>query len=378
MADETDDLDEPDLPAQTEDRKAELIDKPGVKKACLDAYKDIERGFQDQWERANYQMDYWDIYNCTLGPNQFYSGNSKIFVPIVHDAVNARKTRFVNQIFPQSGKHVEVSASEDSPQALMALLEFYIRKCRLRTGVMPALVRNGDVEGQYNLVLGWTRNERHVAMRVKKKPTVDALEVPGEEEFDDIEEETIIHSYPSVEVVADADVLVLPQTSATIEAAIDAGGSVTVIRRWSKTKIRQMIREQEIDKKEGQSLLASMAAKQRDQYPNKQKNMVDAAGIKSDGGKTSALVYMTYMMLNVEGERRLCRIYYGGEDTILSVRRNPYWCDKVPVLSAPVEKIEGAFKGMSKIKFVETFQYAANDAVNEGMDSAAYALLPII
>src|SRR6266704_3348455 len=112
-------------PVVLEDRAAELIDKPGVEKACVTIYADVERGFQDQWERSNYQMDYWDIYNCQLGPNQFYSGNSKIFVPIVHDAVNARKTRFVNQIFPQSGKHIEVSASEDKPQSIMALLEFY-------------------------------------------------------------------------------------------------------------------------------------------------------------------------------------------------------------------------------------------------------------
>ena len=80
-------------PQQTEDRSAELKDKPGVTKRCLELYKTVERGFQDQWERGNSQMDYWDIYNCQLGPNQFYSGNSKIFVPIVHDAVNARKTR---------------------------------------------------------------------------------------------------------------------------------------------------------------------------------------------------------------------------------------------------------------------------------------------
>src|SRR5215471_5206564 len=146
MAEEDIQEDAPEV-RQTDDRSTELLGKPEVKKACLELYADIERGFQDQWERANSQMDYWDIYNCQLGPNQFYSGNSKIFVPIVHDAINARKTRFVNQIFPQSGKHIEVSASEDKPQAIMSLLEFYIRKCRLRTSIMPGLVRNGDVEG---------------------------------------------------------------------------------------------------------------------------------------------------------------------------------------------------------------------------------------
>lgn len=373
-----DDLDEASLPAQTEDRSEELMDKPGIRKACLELYKDIEKGFQDQWDRSNSAMDYWDIYNCQLGPSQFYSGNSKIFVPLVHDAVNARKTRFVNQIFPQSGKHVEVSASEDKPQSIMSLLEFYIRKTRLRTAKLPALLRNGDVEGQYNLLVGWARTERHVAMRVKNQPTIDAMPIDGAEEFDDIQEEEIVHQYPSVEVLADADVLVLPTTCDSIEHAVEEGGSVTVLRRWSKSKIRKLIREGEIDKEEGQALIASMTAKNREQIPNKQKAMLDAAGIKGDGGSKNALVYLTYAKLNIQGERRICRIYFGGEDQILSVRRNPYWNDKVPILSAPVEKVEGSFKGQSKVKFVETFQYAANDAVNEGMDAAAYALMPIV
>lgn len=376
--DSTDEAEGLELPHQIEDRKDELLEDSGVEKAALEIYQDIAKGFQDQWERSNSQMDYWDIYNCQLGPNQFYSGNSKIFAPIVHDAINARVTRFTNQIFPQSGRNVEVSASEDKPEALMALLEFYIRKCRLRTKVIPAMLRNGDVEGQYNLVVGWTRNERHVAMRVHRSPTVDALSLPGDEEFDDIQEETIVHQYPSVDVVADADTLVLPATAASIEEAIEMGGSVTVARRWSKAKIRKLIRDEEIDKKRGQTLLENMASLSRQQYPDKQKAMADAAGIKVDGGKVIALVYMTYTKIKIDGVRRLVRIYYAGENQILSVRLNPYWCDKVPVLSCAVEKVEGSFKGHSKVKFVDTLQYAANDALNEGMDAAAYALMPIV
>jgi hypothetical protein len=387
MAEDDDDVrtgatDEDELVApsmQTSSREEELIDKPGVEKACLDLYKDIEKAFQDQWDRENSIMDYWDIYNCQLSPNQFYSGNSKIFAPIVHDAVNARVTRFVNQIFPQSGKHVEVSASEDKPMALQSLLEFYIRKCKLRTKVIPPLLRNGDVEGQYTVALGWVKNERHVAMRVHKEPTVDALAIPGEEEYEDIQEETIVHQYPSVEVIADADFVLLPVTASSVDEAIEAsGGSATIMRRWSKAKIRQLIRDGEIDKEEGQALLQTMNAKKSEQYPNKQKAMTDAAGVKFDAGKTIALIYETWTKLKIEGERRIVRIYFGGDKQILSVRRNPYWCDKVPILSAAVEKIEGSFKGVSKIKYVDTIQYAANDALNEGMDAAAYALLPII
>jgi len=379
MADDDDDLDDGGLkPApQTEDRDRELSGDEDIEKQCLKLYRDIEKGFSDQWDRGNAQMDYWDVYNCLLGPKQFYSGNSKIFLPIVHDAINARKTRFVNQIFPQSGKHIDVTASEDKPTGLMSLLEFYIRKAKLRTNAIPSLVRNGDVEGQYNLYIRWVRNERHVAMRVKKAHKVDDIEIDGDD-YDDIVEQIIVHQYPIVEVIADADILVLPPTANSIEEAIDQGGSVTIIRRWSKAKIRQLIREGEIDKEAGQALLAGMSHKQKHETPNKTKNVVDAAGIKTAGGKTTAFAYETWAKLKVEDERRICRAYFGGDPPLLGCKLNPYWCDKIPLLSSPVEKVEGSFKGLSKVKFVETMQYAANDAVNEGMDSAAYALLPII
>jgi hypothetical protein len=363
-------------PEQTESRDRELSNDDDIEDECLKIYRDIEQGFTNQYDRANSQMDYWDIYHCQLGPKQFYTGNSQIFVPIVHDAVNARKTRFVNQIFPQSGKHIEVTASEDKPTAIMSLLEFYIRKAKLRTNVMPALLRNGDIEGQYNIYMKWVRNERHVAMKVNKKKTVDDLEI--DDEYEDIQEQTLIHQYPIAEVIADADVLVLPFTANSVEEAIDGGGSATIIRRYSKAKIRQMIRDGEFSKSKGQNLLAIMGQKGKNQSPNKKKNVTTAAGIQVEGEKATALVYETWTKLKVDGERRIVRIYFGGEDQVLGCKLNPYWCDKVPLLSAPVEKIEGSFKGNSKVKFVESLQYAANDAVNEGMDSAAYALLPII
>jgi hypothetical protein len=232
---------------QTEDRNEQLCDQEDVQEACEKLFKEVQKGYSNQWDRSNQELDFWDIYHCQLGPKQFYSGNSKIFVPIVHDAVNARKTRFVNQMFPISGKHVQVTASEDKPQDIMSLLEFYIRKSKMRTRVAPAVVRNGDIEGQYNVMVHWVNNKRHVAMRVKHKPKLDMVPIEGEDEFDDIEEQTIVHQYPMVEVLPDADVCVLPANAESIEGALDDGGSVTVIRRWSKAKIKALIADGEID-----------------------------------------------------------------------------------------------------------------------------------
>lgn len=363
------------------ERDEELCNDKEIDDACLDVYKDVEKGFSDQWERANAQMDYWDIYNCELGAKQFYSGNSKIFIPIVHDAVNARVTRFVNQIFPPSGKNVEVITSENHPEAMMALLEFYIRKARLRSAVLPALLKNGDIEGQRNVYMGWIKNKRHVTWRVEKKPTVEDdpdIELDEDEPYWDIEEDTIEHAYPDVEVLPDADVLVLPFTARSVEEAIAMGGSATVLRRWSKSRIKQLIRDGEIDKDKGEILIESFSKRDAAGTPDKQQAIVDSAGIKSESGKLFALVYETWTMLNIDGERRICRMRFGGEKLVLTCKRNPYWCDQVPLLSSPTNRVEGSFKGRSEIKNIETIQYAANDAVNEAMDSAAYALLPIV
>src|SRR5260370_34987446 len=71
----------------------ELCTQQEIEDACLDLYADIEKGFSDQWERANSQMDYWDIYNSELVRKQFYPGNSTIFWPIAHDQVHDRSVR---------------------------------------------------------------------------------------------------------------------------------------------------------------------------------------------------------------------------------------------------------------------------------------------
>src|SRR3974377_2594517 len=93
-------------------RRADISRRPKIKDDLLEIFKKIEEGYRDQWNRSNDQQDYWDIYNCTLTSKQFYVGNSKIFVPIIHNAVNARKTRFTNQIFTQAGSYVEVTSND--------------------------------------------------------------------------------------------------------------------------------------------------------------------------------------------------------------------------------------------------------------------------
>lgn len=384
------------------DRDEELSTKKRIEDTLIDVYDDIEKGFKDQLDRSDKLSDYWDIYNCTLNQHQFYNGTSRIFVPIAHDAVNARKTRFVNQLFPLTGRYVEVTTEDGTlPQAEMALLEHYVRMAKMRTQVAPALVKNGDVEGQYTIYIDWQETTRHVVTKIKKKVTIplgaehkpEASDAPGEpdavaddvgleadlgENVYDIREETLKSGRPRIEVIADSDFLVTPATSDSLDEAIESGGSVTIIRRWTKAKLKQMIKRKLVRKDVGELLLEEMRKEDRPGEFDKPKKMVDAAGIHTGSRGKYALVYETWLKLYLDGERRLCRVYFGGEKRVLGAKRNPYWSDRLPIKSAPVEKVQGAFKGISKIEPVADMQYAANDATNEGMDSAAYALSPII
>lgn len=370
------DEDVPLLPERSKD----LSRLKYIKDQLLPIFASVQQGFTDQNDRSNDLMDYWDIYNCKLGPKQFYSGNSKIFVPIVHNAIEARVTRFSNQIFPQSGRYVEVTTEDGTlPQSTMALLENYVRKAKLRTDMVPALLRNGDVEGQYTVYVDWCDYKRHVAMKKsQERKTPDGLPIPGEEE-ETVVEETISDAYPDVEIIADSDFLVVPATASSCEDAIASGGSVTIIRRWSKAMIQKLIREGAIDKEAGRAAIGMMSKKRDVQKFDKPKAMTDAAGIKTnDAGVPYGLIYETWAELTVRGEQRICRSYFGGEENILGCTLNPHWSDRLPVMSAPAKKVQGSFKGISPVKYCADMQYQANDATNEGMDSAAFSLMPIV
>lgn len=360
-------------------RDTELCRRKRIEDKLLELYNSISDGYIAQAGRSDDSQDYWDVYNSKLGNNQYYNGVSKIFVPLVHDAVNARSTRFVNQIFPKGGRYVEVVSTDGTePYAIMSLLEHYVRKSKLRTEVAPALCVSGDVEGQYNVYVEWSTRARHVSWIEKVPVKVGAMEVPEELEdgVDEIQNDVILDDYPIVEVLPDADVLILPATSNSVEDALAKGGSVTIIRRWTKAQLKEMQDDGEVNDERAEALISEMDQVAKQSEKNPPKKHADAAGIKAKGKICQG--YETWTRIKIEDDMRLCRVFYGGDKTVLSCKLNPNWSDRCPLISIPVKKVAGVVKGISQVQPVAQIQYAANDAINEGMDSAAYALLPII
>lgn len=355
-------------------RDAELSGRPAIRKRLVEIFADVEEGFVDQRNRSDDIMDNWDLFNCRLTDRQFYNGTSQIFMPYVHDAVNARKTRFTNQIFPRSGRYVDVTTTDgEIPHAEMALIENYVRKTKLRTEIMPALVKNGDIEGQYSVYVGWEQVTRH---HTHRETVADQEGLPELGEHEEYISSTEKVGRPTVEVLHDADVLILPVTVDSVEAAIEGDGSVTVIRRWTKGRIRKAIADGDVVKEDGEALIKAMSKKGNGDTRNTGKDMAESAGIK--GGGAHALVYETWTRLKIEGEYRLCRAYYGGEKQILGCKLCPYWCDRVPVITAPVDKVAGVIKGRPLVSDVMDLQLFANDTINEGADTAHFSAMPIV
>ncbi len=362
-------------------RSRKIIDK-------LDKiFDDVFRGFEDQKRRADDQARYWEAYDCVLNECQYYSGIAEIFFPIIHDAVNARVTRFTNQMFPQGGRAIEQTSGGTSLPDLVGLLEHYLRSSFFETNVMKPLCRQGDIEGQYNLYVDWAEVERQLVSRETHGPMVDdgaggQVEAPGDE-IEDIKEETVVEGRPVFEVLHDCDVLVMPQTSDSIDEALANGGSATICRRWTKTKIDQMAEGGQITKKAARELKDAMARMERGEA-NQEKKLLEHVGIDAKGQEATVWETWTMLPLDAEGaysedgRPRLCRVFFGPSKTALGCKRNPYWNDRCPLISAPVEKVAGVFKGNSMIAHVASLQYEANDAVNEGADAATLSAGPII
>lgn len=361
---------------RTTKRDEELAGKKPIKDALVDVFRRVTKGFEDQKQRTEEIFDNWDLYNCILGDKQFYNGNSQIFMPFVRDAVDARVTRFANQMFPQSGRYVDVTSGEaDTPDAITAILEAYVRKSKMRTQVIPPLLRNGDMEGQYTLYVGWKDTKRQPVHRVKRGVKLDGIEQTDVATINDLSQETVRMQLPEIEVISDPDFLVLPATSDSIEDALEGGGSVTVLRRWTKGKIKKMIAQGDLLKEEGDALIGAMSSRSNDANRDVAKENASAAGIKAEG--RFAAVYETWTVLDVFGVDKLCRAYSDGE-RLLGCKQNPFWNDRCPIVSAPVSKVAGVFKGKPPVSAVADLQIFANDTINEGADTAHFSAMPIV
>lgn len=366
------------IDAALEDRTKDYSNYKYIQKQLGDIYAAVDKAFEDKGEQNLIIDECWDLYNCVLNDNQVYTGSSEVYVPIIRDAMAARETRFINMLFPQNNRYCDVVGSDGHvPYDLIALLDYYVRVTKLRTVVVPPMVRGGDCSGNYSLYIDWVEHTRHVTSK-KRVPEVELEEgvpVEGSPEYDDVDYEEVVDERPGVMVLDNRNLVILPVTS----EHIDDAEIVAVTLRFSRAKIKKWIAAGMFEKKAADTLLANMNATTPKQQPDTGKKAADAAGITTDSkGNKVALIQQVWSKLKIRGEHRMMVTHFGGPELVLGCKRNPYWCDRVPVITTPVDKQGDTIWGPAPCDKVKMMQYQANDVANMGFDSAQYALLPIV
>lgn len=364
---------------EPEDGK-DYVSQAAMRDEAAEIYEDCAEAFEGKKDRDDANKLYWDVYNCKLGDEQSYEGRSQVYVPVVRDAIEARTLRFSNALFPNNGRFVEcISSTGDNAHALQALINHYVRESRLRE-TLTGCLRAGDVTGQYSLYVGWSKKKRKITQRVSKPVQV---EVEGGEKVDhpteevmDVEVVTLSRGSPDIWVIPDEDLAVLP---ATVDDVDDAD-TVCVALRVTKSWVRE--RKDDFTKKQYKRLLGLFENKTSGspERVNPEKERAKEAGVKADKGAKVLLMYQIWTSMEIQGEWVPTVILSTGPgaDQVASIKKNPYWGQRAPIISAPVKKVAGSFWGISPSASVERLQYQANDAVNMGMDSAQYALTPIV
>lgn len=368
-----------------------------IYKEALKLYDPVQAAYNGKQEQNDRIEEYWNIFQCRLDSNQTYTGNSMCYVPAVRDCVNARAKRTLKQLFPAAHKHVDAVGSDpETPFAQLALLEHDIASMNLKEIVRSDLVA-GDVTGQWNLYIDWTRSYRRITELIKRNPGLEEVgETAGREELGLIdpneeeeatEERDILEEGPEVVDFATEDLAVVPVTCNDIERA----DAVSLILRMSKEKVYSLIESGVFVKKEGETNEQFWDGLQGASQPTGNMNKKDPdkaramnAGLKTSGNTKFLLCYEVTARLSFDDEenagkkvKRLAYIYFANQNRIVGIVKAPQWGGKRPVISAPVERVKGSFFGISKIEPVKFMQWNLNDYWNMGQDAAMYSLLPI-
>lgn len=354
----------------------DYVGRAAVRDEAGEIYSDVIDAFEAKKERDDNSARYWDIYNCELTEEQSYSGRSDVFVPVVRDAIEARAIRYGNALFPTNGRFVEcISSTSDNAHALQALINHYVRQSHLRETIAGGL-RAGDVTGQYSFYVGWTKKDRKVTQRITKPVEVDGHEVPDEVEAPVTDVETVVMSKgsPDIWVIPDEDLAVIPATVDDINDADTVAVALRVTKSWLKARKKDFTPKAY---KMAKGLFDNKTSVGPERV-NPEKQRAKEAGVKSEKGTKFLLLYEIWTTMELDGEQTPVVILAAGRDQFLSIKKNPYWGQRAPVVSAPIKKVAGSFWGVSPTASVEKLQYQANDAINMGMDSAQYALTPIV
>ena len=197
-------------------------------------------------------------------------------------------------------------------------------------------------------MLDWTKSTRTITKLVKRNPIithldgekVDDLELedPSQEE-EATEDEEIIEEGPEIVDFATDDLAVIPPTCNDLQKA-----KAAVVRlRLSKEAVQGMVDEGVFILPDGMEIDDLVQPDGSRDKKNPAKRQTKDAGVKTQGIDKYALIFCAYTKLDLGGERKdEAIVYYASKEEILGIIKNPLWSGKRPILSKPVERVQGS------------------------------------
>jgi len=315
-------------------------------------YQRVSDAYEDKKDQSDDINNNWDVWTCTLNNMQSFQGDSQIYVPAVRDCIEARVKRIMSTCFPPSERFIRaVSETGDNPLATISMIEHHLRQSKFNE-LAPGLLRYGDIEGQWSIYIDWLNTKRLVTRKKLTHPLIEPdVENPEAEPIEDVEEEELVDERPDIWIIPSQDLAVLP---ATCDHIMDAE-LVCVILRETKEQVRKKIKRGIYDKQAAQPLLNGMETKERGKDAEKER--AKDAGVKVKGKDRYALVYQVWTDFEIDGEMRPVVMHFGGQNSLLGVHKNPYWCQLPPIISSPPIKVPGSFFGLPKVTAVKPIQY---------------------
>lgn len=247
----------------------------------------------------------------------------------------------------------------------------------------------GDVTGQWNLYVDWTKSYRPITKIVAKPPMIEKIDGEDVSDFEiedpehddeELENENIIEEGPEVVCFDTEDLAVIPPTCNNIQKA-----KAAVIRlRMSQDNFDRMVNEgvfilpDDCDDSDAYFKKLKTESKGMQNRNNPNKKASEDAGVRTEGTDEYCLVFETHTKLDFGGpHKERAIVYFCGMNRICGIIKSPYWGGKVPIISEPVDKRKGSFFGRSKIEPVKYLQWNLTDFWNMGQDSAMYSLMPV-
>lgn len=316
----------------------------------------IEQFFNDQQAFAENLQQYWAAWACEE-LESMYDGIHDLFLPTVHDAIEAGVKRDMSVVFPTSKVWVGVlGANSDAAVGVQRMTNAHL----INNGFMDTMrlgIRTARITGNIIVYVDWVTEKREI-------PQLD--DTTGEEFM----AEELLHEGPIFRAVQTENFIILPIMS-TIQKAHLVGE-----RRW--------VSEEDFEDRleDGYYIADKAFTKELEHFGDNpdQKNIFDAKntgiGVRVTQGIKMIGVVDVFMDVDIGNGKEPCVVTFT-RNRVLRIVKNPFRRGKRPYFAAVRKDAGTGFFGHGDAQFVKPFNIAANDLINQGLDSATYAVNPI-